>query len=158
MGYTERGLMTQDDIETADRLSRRRARFLPVIALFFIAQQASYFAGVAAQDGTRTVDHVRVGAWLFLTAVILLLLTTGGFWFRRKSVRALMDDEVTRANRRDGMSTGFLAAMIGGICLYLLTYFDRLSGREAIHLLITLGIAGALLRFGYLERRAHRGG
>jgi hypothetical protein len=28
-----------------------------------------------------------------------------------------------------------------------------MSGREAIHVLTTIGIATALLRFGYLERR-----
>jgi hypothetical protein len=141
----------------AERLGRRRARMLPFLALAFIFQQATYFAGLAT-DGTRNVDYVRDGAWLVLTVVILLLLTTGGFWFRRKSVRALMDDEGTRANRIDAMRVGFLAAMIGGIGVYVLTYFDPLSAREAVHLLITAGLAGALLRFGYLERRAHRDG
>ena len=143
------------DIETADRLSRRRARALPLLAVIFLTQQASYFVGVA-EDGAPSVDHLKVGAWLILTTMILLAVSTGGFWFRSRAVRALLDDEVTRANRTEGMRVGFIAAIASGILLYLLTYFDRMGGREAIHLLITIALAAALLRFGLLERRAHR--
>ncbi|HEY7809114.1 MAG TPA: hypothetical protein VIA98_01895 [Allosphingosinicella sp.] len=149
--------MTASDIETADRLGRRRARILPVLAIIFILQQSSYFAAVA-EDGARSVDHVKISAWLVLTVLLLLLLATGGSWFRRREVRALLNDEVSRANRTDGMRAGFFAAMIGGIASYILTYFEPMSGREAIHLIVTIGIAAALLRFGFLERRAHRNG
>jgi hypothetical protein len=34
--------------------------------------------------------------------------------------------------------------------------FEPVSAREAIHVVMTVGIATALLRFGWLERRAHR--
>lgn len=145
------------DIETADRLSRRRARALPVLAAVFLTQQAAFITQ-QVEDGTRTVDHVKNGAWLILSVVLLLALTTGGFWLRRKSVRDLLDDDVTRANRGAAMRTGFLATMMGGIALYLLALFEPLGGREATHLLVTIGLAAALLRFGVLERRAHRGG
>jgi hypothetical protein len=149
--------MTISDIETADRLSRRRARGLPFLAILFILQQVSYFTGTV-EDGVRTVDHVRIGAWLVLTVVLLLYLATGGSWLQRRSVRALMNDEGSSANREEGMRAGFLAAMVAGIVIYALTYFDAITGREAVHLIITVGIAAALLRFGFLERRAHRDG
>ena len=146
--------MTISDIETADRLSRRRARMIPALGAMFILQQASYFVG-RIEDGTRTVDHVQIGAWLILSIVLLLALATGGFWFKPAPVRALMNDDVTRANRVEAFRVGFLATMIAGIGLYFITLFDRVGGREAIHLLVTVGIAAALLRFGFLERRAH---
>jgi hypothetical protein len=149
--------MTISDIETADRLSRRRARGLPFLALVFILQQVSYFTGTV-QDGARAVDQVRIGAWLVLTIVLLLYLATGGSWLQRRSVRALMNDEVSSANRQEGMRAGFLAAMIGGVVIYALTWFDQMTGRETVHLIITVGIAAALLRFGFLERRGHRDG
>ena len=148
--------MTQNDIETADRLSRRRARALPMLAVVFIAQQASYIAAWV-ENGTRTVDHVKIAAWLVLSIVMILALTTGGFWFRSRSVRRLLDDDVTRANRSDALRLGFLAAMAGGIVTYILTMFEPISGREAIHIMMTLGIAAALVRFAFLERRAHDG-
>jgi uncharacterized protein YjeT (DUF2065 family) len=141
----------QADIEAADRLSRRRARMLPLLAVIFLAQQVSYFA--EPDVGMRAVDHVKIAAWLLLSIVLLLVLATGGFWFRPKRVRALMDDDVTRANRAEAFRIGFLAMMIGAILLYFLSLFEPMSGREAIHVLTTIGIATALLRFGYLERR-----
>jgi hypothetical protein len=149
-------MMTSSDIEMADRLSRRRARMLPFLAILFLTQQAAYFAEPDA--GMRAVDHVKVGAWLVLSLVLLLLLATGGSWIRPKRVRALMDDEVARANRAEAFRIGFLATMAGAIILYFVSQFEPMSGRLAIHILVTIGIAAALLRFGFLERRAHKDG
>lgn len=148
-------MTTASDIETADRLTRRRARMLPMLAIIFLSQQVTYFAG-RIEDGSRTVDHVKIAAWLVLSIVMLLALTTGGFWFKPKAVRALMDDEVTRANRTDAFRVGFLLTMIAAIALYFVTLFEPVGGREAIHILMTVGLAAALLRFGFLERRALR--
>ena len=148
--------MPVSDIEAAHQLSRRRARMLPALAVIFIAQQGAYFA---EPDGAaRLVDHVKIGAWLLLSVVLLLALATGGFWLKPKPVRALMDDDVTRANRADAFRLGFLVTMAGAILLYLLNFLEPLSGREAIHLLVTIGIATALLRFAMLERRALKDG
>ena len=36
------------------------------------------------------------------------------------------------------------------------TMFDPVTAREAIHVIVTLGLGAALIRFGMLERRAHR--
>jgi hypothetical protein len=149
--------VTTSDIETADRLSRRRARALPLFALLFISQQASFIAA-RVEDGARTVDTVKISAWLVLSIVMLLLLTTGGFWFKPRPVRQLLDDEVTRANRADALRLGFLATMAAGIATYVLTLFGTVTGREAVHLMMTVGIAAALLRLAFLERRAHRDG
>jgi hypothetical protein len=149
-------MTSTSDIEAADRLSRRRARMLPFLAILFLTQQTAYFA--EPDMGMRAVDHVKVGAWLVLSIVLVLVLATGGSWLRPKRVRALMDDEVTRANRADAFRIGFLATMAGAIVLYFVSQFDPMSGREAIHILTTIGIAAALLRFGFLERRAHRDG
>jgi hypothetical protein len=148
--------MTSTDIDTADRLTRRRARMLPFLAIIFLTQQIAYFADADAR--VRMVDHVKVGAWLVLSVVLLLALATGGFWLKPKSVRALMDDEVTRANRAEAFRIGFLVTMIAGIGLYFLDQLAPMSGREAVHILVTIGIATALIAFGALEKRALRDG
>ena len=145
-------MTSSSDAEAADRLSRRRARMLPLLALMLLVQQAAYFAENDA--AVRAVDHVKIGAWLILSVVLLLALATGGFWLKPKSVRALMDDEVTRAHRAEAFRIGFLVTMASAIGLYLLCLFEPLSGRTAIHLLTSIGIAAALIRFGMLERRA----
>jgi hypothetical protein len=148
--------MTSSDIETADRLTRKRARMLPFLAIIFLTQQAAYFADTNPQ--ARMVDHVKVGAWLVLSVVLLLLLATGGALLRPKAVRALMDDEVTRANRAEAFRIGFLVTMIVGIGLYFLDQVAPMPGRETIHILVTAGIATALIVFGALERRALKDG
>lgn len=148
------------DVETADRLGRRRARMLPVLAIIFLTQQAAYvsdrFDGAGA--AVRTVDHVKIAAWLVLSAVLLLWLVTSGFWFKSRPVRALLEDDVTRANRAAAMKLGFITTMLGAFALFFVDQFEPVSARDAIHLIVTIGIATALLRFGLLERRAHRGG
>jgi hypothetical protein len=139
--------------ETAEKLNRRRARMLPVLALFVIVQQAAFYTSV---DRMRPVDMVRNGGWLLLVAVILAGLLTGGFWRRSREVRQLMNDEVTRANRDNALVWGFTAAIAAGIVLYAIESFtpDAASAREVIHVIVSAGLVTALLRFGFLERRA----
>ena len=148
--------MTQADIERAEQLGRRRARVLPFLALMFIAQQASFFVEGSGGPAERAVDHVKLAAWLVLSGVLLAALWTGGFWLQKREVRALMDDEVTRAHRSAALSLGFLVAMLAAIALYLVDMVEPMTSRMAIHLIVTAGIAAALLRFGVLERRVHR--
>lgn len=146
-----------EDFARADRLGRTRARMLPALAAMLIAQQAAFIAG-RWERPPRTVDTVNVGAWLILSAVLLLLLTTGGAWIQSKQVRALLNDEVTRAHRLDALRLGFIVTMVTAMALYLLSYLEAVDGREAIHLLVSGGLVAALLRFGFLERRALKDG
>jgi len=47
--------------------------------------------------------------------------------------------------------------MGAAIAVYALTLFDtRVTARDAVHLVMSFGIAAAILRWGVLERRAHR--
>ena len=147
-------MTTQTNSQIAERLSSKRARILPVLAVIFIAQQASYFSGT--HDPVRTVAQVKIAAWLVLSAVLLAILGTGGAWFRSKEVRELVNDEATREHRRTGLVAGFWAASIAAIALYAIDMFDPMSARQAVHLILTASIATALVVFGRLERRAHR--
>jgi len=88
---------------------------------------------------------------------MLFGLATKGFWLEPKEVRNLIDDENTRANRNEAMRWGFLFGMGAAIAVYVLTMFEAVTGREAVHIVLSFGIAAALLRWGVLERRAHRG-
>jgi hypothetical protein len=143
----------QTNSEIAERLSQKRSRILFVLAAIFLSQQASYFSG---HDPARPVDHIKIGAWLVLSAVLLLMLATGGAWFRSAEVRALLNDEATREHRRTGFVNGFWAACLTAIGVYVVDMFEPLSGRDAVHIILTVAIAVALLTFARLERRAHR--
>jgi hypothetical protein len=145
------------DAAKAEELSKRRVRALPVLAVIFLGQQAAYFSG-GTGTGDRPVDHVHIAAWLVLSIVILLALTTGGGWIYSRQVRRLANDEVTRAYRDQAFRVGFLASMATCVVIYFLSMFETFGGREAVHLVMTIGIASTLLWFALLERRAHRDG
>lgn len=139
----------------AEYLSKRRARMLPALAVIFLSQQASFFSQMSGGEHV-SAEKAKISAWLVLSAVMLLALATKGFWFEPREVRDLVDDENTRANRNEAMRWGFLFAMAAAIGVYILTMFDIVTGREATHIIMSFGIAAAILRWGVLERRAHR--
>ena len=140
--------------ERADFLSKRRARMLPFLAVIFLSQQAAYFTQ-SSSPVVRSVDTVKISAWLVLSAVLVAALATKGFWLQPKEVRNLIDDENTRANRLDAMRWGFLFTMAGGLIVYFLTIFEPITAREAVHITTSVGIVAALIRWGMLERKAH---
>ena len=138
--------------ERADELSRRRARMFPLLAIIFLAQQASYLSD---GHGGRPVDHLKVGAWVVMSLALLIALYTGGAWLRGRQMRDLLNDESTRVNRAIALSQGFLAAILTAIAGYFINQFEPVRGDEVAHLVVTVGIAIAMIRFGALERRAH---
>lgn len=139
--------------EQAEQLSRRRARMLPILALVYLSQQATYFTGTIGN-----AHLLRLSAWVVLSVVLLMALVTKGFWFRPRELRDLIDDENTKANRLDAIRLGFLFGMSAAIACYLIDHFEPLAAGEVAHAVITLGLGAALIRFGMLERRAHRDG
>ena len=141
--------------EKAEYLSKRRARMLPALAVIFLSQQATFFSQMSGGEHV-SAEEAKISAWLVLSVVLLAGLATKGFWLERKEVSDLVDDENTRANRNEAMRWGFLFAMGTAIGVYILTMFDTVTGREATHIIMSFGIAAAILRWGMLERRAHR--
>ena len=144
--------MPDPDFAKADRLSRRRARMLFAVAIIFIAQQGAFVSEAA--DPVRTVDTVKIGAWVVLSAVILAALVTGGMWIYPRRVRDLANDELTRSHRDKALRLGFVNAMVTCLLFYLLSLATEFEAREAIHIITTVGLASALLSFAFLERRA----
>ena len=58
----------------------------------------------------------------------------------------------------EAMRWGFLFAMGAAIAVYVLTMAETVTGREAVHIIMTFGLAAALIRWGILERRAYQDG
>ena len=146
-------MVEMTDAEAAEKLSRSRARMLPILAILLITQQGAYFS-----QSDRLVDHVRIGAWFVLTAVVLIALVTGGAWIYPKRVRDLANDESTRVHRDKALKLGFINAMVTCLFLYLVSMATRVEAREAIHVITTVGLASALLSFGIMERQALKDG
>lgn len=148
-------MTTASDVELADRLSRRRARMFPLLGIYFIAGQAVFFRHAPEPE---RIANFKISAWLVWALVLMIALAFAGGHFRGAKVRALVEDEVTRANRLRGYAAGFWAGAGAAILLYVINMFEPVAGREAIHLILTALVGAALIRFGTLERRALKEG
>ena len=144
-------MTTPSDIERAERISRRRARMFPILGIYFIAGQAGVFNHA---DSSQRVAQFKISAWLVWALVLLIAFAFAGGHFHGRKVRALVEDDVARANRTKGYEAGFWAAAVAAIALYITNMFEVVTGREAIHLILTALVGAAMIRFGTLERRA----
>lgn len=144
-----------DDVETADRMSRRRAIVVGVAAFAFVAFQFVDNPFFFVNDhGTAQAVNRRV-LWALYTGLLLLGLATGGGILKRR-IRALVDDEVSRSNYRTASTAGFWVAMGMGMGVYLYGGYSLYTGQEAIYLIVTPAVTAALLVFAFLEMRALR--
>jgi hypothetical protein len=142
-------MQSQSPVERADRISRRRARLFPVLAILFIAGQPLYFARIG-----YGVADLQGALWLGWALILLAALAFAGGRFAGAAVRDMVEDEVSRANRLRAYATGFWAASLSTVALFAFSLFDNLKAQESLHIILTAGIGAALLRFGALERRA----
>ena len=141
-----------NQVEKAERLGRARSRIFFVLAMVFFAGQSLYFS---SSPVTRD-SPPRIGAWLILMVLILMLLATGGFLLSGRNVRELLNDESSRANRVAAQAVGFWATIISLLVVYIESIFDPVTLNEAVHIVGTIGVGAALISFAVRERRAHR--
>jgi heme/copper-type cytochrome/quinol oxidase subunit 2 len=140
------------DVEEADRMGRARSRIFFVLAVLFFAGQSLYFTSSPQVHESQA----RIGAWLIMVVLILLLLATGGFLIRGRRVRDLLNDETSRRNRLESQALGFWITIITALALYVESIFEPLTFNEGVHILVTLGVGSALISFAARERRAHQ--
>jgi hypothetical protein len=143
-------------IDVADRLSRRRALGVTLAAVAFLGVE------IVVRPVFRTDGYASSGwrayAWPFNAALLLcMLLPIGGLIWGRQ-VRALVNDEVSRANARTAAAAGFWTAMVIALGIYVAPGAAAFTAREAIFLIVTPTTGVALLLFAWLEARAHRDG
>jgi ABC-type Fe3+ transport system permease subunit len=150
-------MANKDHAARAEQLSRRRARMLPFLAVIYLSQQLTFFTALDPA-GHDTARYAKTGAWLILTLLLLAGIATRGFWFEKPQTRDLLDDESTRANRLDALRFGFIVAMLAAVGVVFLAMIEPLRANEAAQLVLSLGLGAALIRFGMLEKRAHRDG
>ncbi|HRD27478.1 MAG TPA: hypothetical protein PLO65_04170 [Caulobacter sp.] len=145
--------------ERVERAQRRRTRLIWVQGLFFLVWQGTFLNGLWTLEAPlRTVDQVKLSGFVVWGAALLLLLSTGGGWFRNRALRAILEDESTRAHRRTALVTGFWVVMILALGLYVLSLFVPMTALEAVHALLTAGVVTPAIVFVALERRAERHG
>lgn len=147
---------SRNDIEFADRISRRR----------YIGTTAATIAYIGAQFASRPVfradaypvDSLRQYLWAVNALVLLLLVLPMGGWIWGKRVRSLVNDEISRAHSRTAIVAGFWVSMIIAIGIHVLPGLRDFSAREATYLIVCPVAALVPLYFAWLEARALRDG
>lgn len=143
--------MTSEQMAMAEKLTLRRARGSVVLGILFLSSMAT---SLNVDVGDSRPANLKLAAWIIWAAALLMLVAAGGGFLRGKKVRGLMNDDTTIENRRSAMITGFWAVVLCAFLLYGLSFFEQISGRVAIRLMLSVAVGAAAIRFGMLERRA----
>ena len=144
----------QSPVEIADKVSRKRALAVAIAAGVFLMIQIVTRPVFNSEPDTAHLS--RLIMWALNAAALLLLLYTGGGLMQKREIRALVNDEITRANSRSAVNVGYWIAMSIAMGLYALAGYRDLTAREAIYLIVTPSVGIALIAFSWLELRAHR--
>ncbi|OYW45731.1 MAG: hypothetical protein B7Z08_01705 [Sphingomonadales bacterium 32-68-7] len=143
-------------MEKAERLGRRRARLLLAVGLMLVTLQGVFLSVWREPVGPlRAVDLVYIAGWSALVIAALVAILTGAGYGYGPEVRALVNDESARANRDDALRYGFASTITSGLILFVASFMEPFGAREACHVIVSLGLGTALLRYGKLEKRAH---
>ena len=137
-------------VEIAERKGRWRA-----FAFLFLAVLT---CAVMVLVGNDPSSDFKQGLWIGVLVGCALNLMPIKRWLRPNStVTRLLDDEVTRANRRLSCTIGFWAAIAVALIFQLASHFDpTIAAEEVGQLVATAGIVCAITAFALLELRAAR--
>ncbi|XZE17674.1 hypothetical protein SH449x_002949 [Pirellulaceae bacterium SH449] len=143
--------MAIQQMELADKLTLRRARVAIVLGGLFVV---SMVTSLNVDIGDSRPATIQIVAWIVWAIALLLLVAMGGGWFRKPFVRSMMNDDSTVENRRSALVMGFWAIVLCAFVIYGVSFFENITGREAIRIMLSAAVGVAAIRFGILERRA----
>ena len=139
------------EVEKADELSGRRAAMLPFYGFLVVAIPQVFFASENFEDPSLPATIL----WLVLVALATAALCSHWLWTRSVGMRALVEDEITEANRSVAIRRAFYVAMFMSLLVYVVAPFEPLSAQRAAHLIVSASLACGLLSFGFLELKSH---
>lgn len=143
--------MSMTRIERAERISAARA------ILFYLMAATLLVAAVLNFDRSGTAFLAPIVAWVVLALLVSFNLTPWATRLRHDSLRALLDDESTRAHRRTSFEVGFWATIACATATMIVTSFVPLAAPDIARLILSVALAVALASFATLEWRAARG-
>jgi hypothetical protein len=162
-------LRAADCRKTTDEMQRGRSRQLwayPIIIVCLAPQiiMATQYAldrggprPLGLPRGVATISYFLVLAICLLTTVIAtgMMLMGAGY---PKTIRPVMDDELSRAYRAKAIASGFLASLVGGIAAFGAGLIEPRWAVLGLPFVITGSLAVAAVHFALLERRADLSG
>jgi hypothetical protein len=127
----------------------RRRRAVTAGAAVLLAVFATAMT-VTPADTLRNVDIVRIVGFVALALVLAVRSTTA---FSLIGRNAVLDDELTRANRASAARVGFWAMFLAAIVILAVSFIDAVTPMQIIPVLLGAGAVSAALRFVVLEGR-----
>jgi len=132
-------------IAAAERAGRRRAALFPILGTLLIVANA-ILSGAPHQGLAATA------AWFCVFVAGFVLAMTGGVWSR--SLRGLVNDETTRAYRRNALMVGYGATIACSLGLSITVAFIPLDAVQVVRIILATAIGAPLISFGFMERMA----
>lgn len=133
--------MTTAIVERADRLARRRSTIAIIMGTVLIATQTQRMDGGAGPI-----------SWGITGVVIALFLLWASGLFRDPRLRGMLNDEGSDVSRRRSLMIGFWNMLATAMVCYALSFLKDYGPRDAIQIIMTVGISSALISFGVSER------
>lgn len=131
--------------DRAERLARQRSVAAVVMGTILIVTQGQRMDGGAGPIG-----------WALTGVVIAIFLLWASGIFRGTALRGILNDESSDVSRRRSLMIAFWNMIATAIVCYALTYVKDYGPRDAIQIIMTVGISSALISFGVSERVSMR--
>lgn len=132
--------------DRAEKLANRRSAIAVFSGIVLIATQGQRMD----EGGSGPIG------WALTGAVVVLFLTWASGLFRGQAVRGILNDECSAANRTRSFIIAFWNMIAAAVVCYVLSYVKNYGPRDAIQIIMTVGISSALISFGVSERVSSR--
>ena len=129
------------DTERAERLSAVRAAVAIVLGTDLAA---THMQRMDARGGGPTM-------WLVTGVIVAVFLLWASGLFRNAALRGFLNDEGSAVSRRRAMMIGFWNMLAIALVCYAFTFVKDDGPRDAIQIIMTVGMTSALIAFGVAE-------
>lgn len=138
--------MQAEIAQRAERLAKQRAIAAMVMGVALCATQ------------TQRMDASGAGpvSWIVTGVVVTIFMLWASGLGRTTALRGILNDESSDVSRRRSLMIGFWNMLATAIICYVLTFVKDYGPRDAIQIIMTVGISSALISFGITEQVSTR--
>jgi len=133
-------------LDQAERLAQKRSVAAIILGTILIVTQGQ------RMDGSRGGPI----SWALTGMVVLLFLLWSSGVLRKSALRGFLNDESAELNRKRSLIIGFWNMIATAIVCYVLTFLRDFGPRDAIQIILAVGMSSSLISFGVWERIAMR--
>lgn len=134
------------ELDRAESFAQRRSIAAMILGTILIVTQ-----GQRMDDGGGGSI-----SWALTGLVVLLFLLWSSGVLRKSAFRDFLNDESAELNRKRSLIIGFWNMIGAAIVCYILTFIKDFGPRDAIQVIMAVGISSSLISFGVWERVAMR--